>query len=265
MQTLDLTFLGFKVVHIIAKNTYREIIRDRILYGLVVFAVLLIGLSIVLGQLSYAEQTRITINFGFAAIHLSAAILSIFVGSTLVGRELEKKTILTLLARPITRAQFLIGKSVGLISVIAVVTLILAMVLALILYSLETYVNPQFFVGLYGVLLEAAILLSFTIFFGSFSSPMLAVSFSIGVFLIGHWLNSLKYFADKSSSVVFKNFATVVQSCLPNLEFFNWRSLYVYNDAIPVHDVLYSSGYSFAWCTLLITISAIILQRRDLG
>jgi Cu-processing system permease protein len=265
MTELNYSFQGFRVVHIIAKNTYREIIRDRILYGLLVFAVLLIGLSIVLGQLSYAEQTRITINFGFAAIHLCAAVLSIFVGSTLVGREIEKKTIITLLARPINRAQFVIGKSFGLIAVIAVVVAILALILTLILLSLNTHVDSVFLVGLYGILLEAAILLSFTIFFGSFTTPMLAVSFSIGVFLIGHWLNSLKYFANKSESLVFRNVAKVVEHTLPNLEHFNWRSLFVYNDPIPYHDVIYASGYGFAWCAFLTAISAIILQRRDLG
>lgn len=257
--------MSFKVVHIIAKNTFREIIRDRILYGLLVFAVLLIGLSLALGQLSFAEQTRITINFGFTAIHLSAAILSIFVGSTLVGREIEKKTILTLLARPITRAQFVLGKSIGLLSVICVAVFILALILALLLASLETYVNGLFLIGLYGVLIESSILLALTIFFGSFASPMLAVSFSIGMFLIGHWIDSLKYFAEKSASPVFKNFAKVVQNIFPNLELFNWRSLFVYGDATPMHAVIYSTGYGFAWCTFLIALSALILQRRDLG
>lgn len=255
----------FKVVHIIAKNTFREIIRDRILYGLLVVAVLLIGLSLALGQLSFAEQTRITINFGFTAIHLSAAILSIFVGSTLVGRELEKKTILTLLARPITRAQFVLGKSVGLLSVICVVVLMLAFILMLLLTSLGASINELFLVGLYGILIEASVLLSLTIFFGSFASPMLAVSFSIGLFLIGHWLDSLKYFSEKSESYVFKGFAKVVKNVLPNLELFNWRALFVYGDPIPVHEVIYSSGYGFAWCILLVTLSALILQRRDLG
>lgn len=257
--------MSFKSVHVIAKNTYREIIRDRILYGLLVFAVLLIGLSMALGQLSFAEQTRITINFGFTAIHLSAAILSVFVGSTLVGRELEKKTILTLLARPITRAQFVLGKSVGLFAVICVVVLMLAFVLVLLLTSLDASVNGVFLVGLYGVLIEAAVLLSLTIFFGSFASPMLAVSFTIGLFLIGHWLDSLKYFAEKSQSHLFKIFSKIIQNILPNLELFNWRSLFIYSDPIPIHEVLYSTGYGFAWCTFLITLSALILQRRDLG
>src|SRR5689334_11892297 len=101
-------------VLIIAINTFREIVRDRILYGILVGAILLILLSLALGQLSFAEQTRIAANFGFTAIHIGAVIVSIFVGSTLVAREIDKKTILTLFVRPISRQQFLFGKCLGL-------------------------------------------------------------------------------------------------------------------------------------------------------
>jgi Cu-processing system permease protein len=254
-----------KPIWVIAKNTYREIIRDRILYGLFVFAILLISLSLALGQLSFAEQTRITINFGFTAIHLSAAILSIFVGSTLVGREIEKKTILTLLARPVSRTQFIVGKSFGLMAVIFVAVALLSLVLSGILFTLNLPITGSFLVGVYGILLEAAILLSLTLFFGTFASPMLSVSFSIGIFLVGHWLESMKYFADKSESQAFKFFTKTVRSVLPNLESFNWRSLFVYGDAIPVSNVMTASVYALSWGVFLVTVSALILRRRDLG
>ena len=100
-------------VRVIAINTFREIIRDRILYGILVFALLLIGLSLALGQLSFAEQSRISANFGFTGIHLSAAILAIFIGSSLVAREIEKRTIMTLLVRPLTRTQFITASFLG--------------------------------------------------------------------------------------------------------------------------------------------------------
>ncbi|OFZ19048.1 MAG: hypothetical protein A2Z20_09885 [Bdellovibrionales bacterium RBG_16_40_8] len=257
--------MTLKIIRIIAKNTYREIIRDRILYGIMVFAVMLIGLSLALGQLSFAEQTRITIDFGFTAIHLSAVILSIFVGSTLVGREIEKKTILTLLARPISRTQFIVGKSFGLMAVIFVASILLSIVLGCILWAMQMTFNESFLVGLYGILLEAGILMSFTLFFGCFSSPMLSVSFVIGVFLIGHWQDSLKFFATKSEAPAFILLSQAVKTTLPNFELFNWRSLFVYNDPVPYHDVMYSTLYGFAWMALLITLAAIILRKRDLG
>lgn len=254
-----------KSILIIARNTYREIIRDRILYGLMVFAVLMIAFSLVLGQLSFAEQARIITNFGCAAIQIGAVMLAIFVGSTLVARELDKKTILTLLVRPLSRTQFLIGKVFGLMGVIVTTIGLLSTVLLLLLYMQEVSANEAFFVGLYGVIIEAWILLSLTIFFGTFSSSILSVSFSIGVFLIGHWIDSLMYFAQKSGSSGYLFFAKIVKTVVPNLELFNWRSLFVYGDPVPYLTISQASFYGLAWIVLLTTFSSLILRSRDLG
>ena len=252
-------------VFIIAKNTYLEIIRDRILYGLIVFAILLIGLSLALGQLTFAEQARITADFGFSAIHISAAILSIFVGSTLVAREIDKKTILTLLARPISRSQFLVGKYFGLYAVIVVATLLLAAVLSALLLLMGMDMSLAFVAGLYGVLLEASVLLSATLFFGSFASSMLSSAFVLAIFLTGHWVESLKFFSENSQSASFILMSKVIRNIVPNLENFNWRSLFVYNDLLPLNDLAFGSLYSLAWSVFFITLSALIISRRDLG
>lgn len=254
-----------KAIWIIAKNTYKEIIRDRVLYGILIFAILLFGLSMALGQLSFTEQSRISANFGLAAIQIGAAILSIFVGSTLVGREIEKKTILTLLTRPVNRTQFIIGKTLGLWAVVAVCVTGLALVLALILYLADYSVDGLFLLALHGVMLESAVLLAFTVFFGSFASPMLSVSFVIGIFLIGHWVESLKFFVDNSKSKTFKMVGEAITTVMPNLEMFNWRSLFIYQDAIPWGDFGTANIYMLSWVVFLIMFSAIILGRRDLG
>ena len=121
-------------VFVIAKNTFREVIRDRILYSLVVFALLLVLLSLSLGQLSFDENIRLSANFGFTGIHISAMALAVFIGSTLVAKEIEKQTILTLLARPISRAQFIMGKALGLMAVVNVVVLSLGLILSIFLF-----------------------------------------------------------------------------------------------------------------------------------
>ena len=252
-------------IFIVASNTFREIIRDRVLYGILIFALLLFGLSIALGQLSFAEQSRIAANFGFAAIQMSAVVLSIFVGSTLVGREIDKKTILTLLVRPITRTQFLIGKTIGLLMVIAVSIALLSTALGIILTFAGYPPNLVFMVALHGIILEAMVLLAFTLFFGSFASPMLSVSFVIGIFLIGHWVASLKFFIDKSSNDLFRIMGEFMIAVMPNLEVFNWRGLFVYADVAPLKPFLWANVYTAAWMLFLVTLSAAILSRRDLG
>lgn len=250
---------------VIAENTFRELIRDRILYGIVVFAVLLFGLSLVLGQLTFAEQARISADFGFSAIQLSAAVMAVFVGGTLVSREIEKKTILTLLVRPINRTQFLVGKSIGLLGVVLVSSLVLSVVLALILWPMGVSPNVFFALALFGVMLEASVLLSLTVFFGAFSSPMLAISFVVGIFLIGHSIGSLKYFIDKSDSALFQVFGQSLVAVTPNFDIFNWRSNFIYHDAVQTGEIIGAMVYAIAWTTLLLCLSSLILNRKDLG
>lgn len=251
-------------VVIIAINTFREIIRDRILYGIVVFALLLIGLSLALGGLSFTEHARISANFGFAGIQISAAILAIFVGSTLVAREIEKQTILTLLARPVSRTQFLVGKFVGLIFVIATVMAGLAVVVGGLTLFLGLEIGAPFFVALYGVILEALILVAFTLLFGSFSRPVMTVIFAASVFLIGHWISSLESLSKtKMVDDSFKAIAAVLVKIVPDFERFNWRSAPVYGIDVPAADVIYATLYAFGWLLLILTVTSIVFRRRD--
>jgi Cu-processing system permease protein len=248
---------------IIAKNTFREIIRDRILYGMVVFALLLIAFSMALGTLSFGEQRKISADFGFTAIHISSIILSIFVGSTLVSKEIEKKTILTLLARPISRLQFLLGKSLGLIYVISVVMFGLTCVLLLLFSQMGLGLNGLFLIGLWGIMLESLILLSLALLFSCLARPILVVSYSLGIFLIGHWVNDLVYFANKSSDQVLRFVGLKVSKLLPNLEYMNWRSLYVYEESIEAAVVLRVTAYSLIWAAIFLLLAVWLTRKRD--
>jgi Cu-processing system permease protein len=252
-----------KPVWIIAKNTYREIIRDRILYGIIVFALMLVGLSLALGQLTFAEQAKISADFGFTGIQLSAVVLAIFVGSSLVAKEIEKQTILTLLARPITRTQFLLGKFFGLSFIILTVMFGLAAVLALVVSSLQLPVNEIFALALYGILLESMLLLALTLLFGSFSRPIMTVIFVVSFFLIGHWVGSLRFFVEKSESSSFKTMGTLISWIVPDLERFNWRAAPLYQTAVPSNEVLLSSGYALGWILVLVALTTLIFKKRD--
>jgi ABC-type transport system involved in multi-copper enzyme maturation permease subunit len=252
-----------RAIRIIAINTFREIIRDRILYGIIVFALLLVSLSIALGALSFAEQARISANFGFTGIQLSAAIVSIFVGSTLVAREIEKQTILTLLARPISRSQFLLGKFLGLIMVILVVMSGLAVVLAGVVASLDLAIRAPFFVALYGVFLESILLIAITLFFGVVSRPIMSVIFTSAVFLIGHWVGSLDGLVKKNATETFRTVVKILNWCLPDFERFNWRAAPIYDSAIAVNEIVFASIYAYGWVIFLMTLTIVLFRRRD--
>ena len=253
-----------RAVWIIALNTFREIIRDRILYGIVVFALLLIGVSLVLGQLSFAEQARISANFGFTGIQMSACVLAIFAGSTLVSREIEKQTVLTLLARPVSRAQFITGKWLGLSLVVLSVTAGLALVLLGVISFLGLNAPVStIVVALSGVLFEALLLTSLAIFFGSFARPIMTVIFSAAFFLIGHWVTSLDFFVERSQDPVFKIVAGSLGKIVPDLERFNWRAAPIYGTEIPAHDIAVAALYAAGWVVFLLFATSLIFRRRD--
>lgn len=250
-------------IRVIALNTFREIIRDRILYGILVFALLLIGLSLALGQLSFAEQSRISANFGFTGIHLSAAILAIFIGSSLVAREIEKRTIMTLLVRPLTRTQFIVGKFFGLVMVLTSLIAGLSLVLLAVVSFLQLKIELNFLIAIIGIWFEALLLLSLALFFGSFARPTMTVVFTGSMFLIGHWVDSLKFFVEKSESSGFKLLGKIITKVFPNLEVLNWRSAPVYELSIPASTSLPALLYAFAWIVFLLSLTSLIFRRRD--
>jgi ABC-type transport system involved in multi-copper enzyme maturation permease subunit len=254
-----------RAVWVLASNTFKEVIRDRILYALVMFAFLLIGLSLALGQLSFAEQARISANFGLSAIHLCAVILAIFIGSNLVYKEIAKKTILTILARPISRMQFIAGKSLGLSMVIFTMVGGLSLILCLVFLGLNFKIDFRFVLVLFGLLSEAMVLLGFTLLFSMISKPLLVVCFSMGIFLIGHWHGSLEYFAGRSESEGFKAVSWAVRHILPDLERMNWKDAILYDQPLDLPAKMFSLGYAMAWFLLCTSLAAIIFKRKDVG
>ncbi len=252
-------------VWVLAVNTFKEVVRDRILYALVLFAMILIGVSLALGQLSFAEQARISSNFGLSAIHLCAVILAIFIGSNLVYKEIEKKTILTILVRPISRLQFIMGKCLGLAMVILMMVSGLSAVLILILWGLGVAVDGRFAIVVAGLLAESLILLGVTLLFSMITKPLLVVCFSLGVFLIGHWQGSLAYFANKADGGVLKPISWTVKHFLPDLERVNWKSLVLYDQPLELSTKAASLGYALAWFVLCVTLATILFKRKDVG
>lgn len=252
-------------VWVLALNTYKEVIRDRILYGLVMFAMMLIGVSLALGQLSFAEQARISANFGLTAIHLTAVALAIFVGSNLVYKEIDKKTIMTILVRPISRLQFILGKGLGLSLLIITMILGLALVLVGIFALLEMTIDVRLAWVLLGLLCESLVLLGVTLVFSMFARPILVVCFSIGIFLIGHWQTSLDFFARKNPDGPIAAVNWVCKHLLPNLEKVNWKDLVLYNQPIDTAAKMQAVGYSLAWYALCIFLATWIFRKKDVG
>ena len=164
-----------------------------------------------------------------------------------------------------TRIQFLLGKALGLLFLQLTALGALALVLLGIYQTIGVVIEYQVFVALYGVLLEALVLLALALFFSIFATPMMVVAFTLGLFIIGHWLDSLTFFFTRKESVnpMLKALGLVIPKIVPNLDRFNWRSAVVYSDAISAKDVLLASGFALGWFIVLISLAGFIFRRRD--
>lgn len=251
-------------IYLIAKNTFKEIAHEKIFYALIGFSVFILGLSLALGQLTFAEQSRISINFGFTAIHLSTVVLSILFASQLIHKEIDRKTIMSLLARPITVDTFLVGKSLGLLSLTMVLLFFLGGIISLIAMGFGMSLNYLLLIGLWGVLLESLVLISMCIFLSAISRPALVVSYAFLLFLMGHSLSSLEYFAARSDEEWFKAASQVIQSITPDLEQFNWRSNFLYHQEISFELVAQNSLVALAWAVLFLIFASFLFRKRDL-
>ena len=253
-----------KVIFIIAANTFREFIRDRIFYAILVVSILFSIVSFLLGQLTYIQQSRIALDLGLAFLELSTIILAIFLGSTIIFREIEKQTVFTLLIRPITRGQFLIGKFLGLFAIIVSALVFLSLVFLVILYQMTNLsFDWSFLAVIYGFSLEAAVLISITMVLGVIVRPLLTVPLTIGALLIGKWTSTLYYFLEKSE--MFKLLNKVVPYIIPSFERWDWKSEALQEVIVlNIDTVIYASIYALSWIFVLQVITYFIFRKKDL-
>ena len=248
---------------VVAGNTFRETIRDKILYNLVLFAVLLIGTSVLLGTLTIGEQARIINDLGLAAINLVAVIIAIFVGIGLVTKEIERRTVYTILARPITRVQFVLGKYMGLgLIVIVNITIMFVMFLGTILLT-GNAIHGSLFQAVELILVETLLVMAMSLFFSTFSSSTLSATMTLGLFVIGHLTSDLKGIAEKSQSQFTEAALTALYYICPNLEMLNIKSQAASGLLVTAGYQATATVYGLLYAGLLLTGACFIFQRRD--
>ena len=198
-----------KSIFLIAQNTITELLRNRVLYILLLFVLFLMGLMLALGQLSHAERERLTLGLGLPSIHFCLVLLTIFIGGSLVFKEIERLTIITLLARPISRYEFLLGKYLGFMTILKLIGVGLLLIfyfkLRLMGYEVSFFILALIFLGF---LLEMSLLLAVTLFFSTFSGTFLTVSFAFSFFIAGHWIDRFLGSSSRSGSVDLSAIAT---------------------------------------------------------
>ena len=250
-------------IGVIALNTFRENLRDKILYNLLLFAVLLIGGSAVLGKLTIMEHDKIMTDAGLAAINMVGVAIATFVGIGLVSKEIERRTIYTIIARPIRRLDFLLGKYLGLVTTLAVNMAIMLLVYLAVLSFSHIPLHVSLLQAAQLMFLEMMIVTATALLFSTFSTPSLSAMLTVGLYVVGHLMSDLRGVADKSTSDMMKGIITGLYYICPNLEMLNIKGQAAAGVSVMWSYQAIATAYGLFYSALLLAIACLIFERRD--
>jgi len=250
----------------IAFNTFREAVRDRVLYNLIAFTLLLSGSAILVGQISMDVERLVVVNMGLTAVSLFGIVIAIFIGIQLVSKEIERRTLYTVLSRPVRRWEFIVGKFLGLAGTLVVNTLFMAIgVFVALLYVAHKFQRPDgwILVALYFIILQFLIICAIALFFSSFSSPLLSAVFAFSLFVIGTFAEDLRRFAAMANSVT-RWLVTGFSYLLPNLSSLNVISSVAHQQPVSAQLILNNTAYAFLYAATALCGAVLIFERRNL-
>ncbi len=248
----------------IAKNAFREAVRDRILYNLILFVLLITLSAVYLGEMTAGQEARVIVNLGLSSILIFGTFISIFVGVSLVWKEIEKRTVYSIFSKPVGRSEFIIGKYLGLCLTLLVNVSVMAVGVTLAL----VYVGGQKFAGAIWpavllIFLELTIMTAVGIMFSSFSTPALSALLTFFVFVIGHFSSSLRDMAGELGSDRSRIVFDAVYYLLPNLSHFSYITETSNGIAIPSSMIAGSVLYAVIYNVVLLAITIVIFSRRN--
>ena len=252
---------------VVALNTFREAVRDRVLYNLVFFALLMMAAAIAVGQISVGIEQTVIVSLGLSAISVIGLLISIFIGVALVSKEMDKRTLYALLAKPVRRWEFLLGKFAGLVLTLAVNTAAMALGLLLVMiymkHSLERS-DAVVLVAVYFILLKLALIVALALLFSCFTTPLLAILFTVGLYIVGLYVQELRNLPVEVMSPAMSAFTKWLSYLLPNFENFNVMAMAAHGRAVPGALILQNTLYTVVYCTIVLTAAAAVFSRRDL-
>ena len=250
-------------IFVVAHNTYREAVREKLLYNLLIFAGLMIASSIVLAKIHIGYDERIYYDVGLGAIALFGALIAIFVGINLVYREISQKTVYTMLAKPVHRWEFLLGKYAGLLALLALeVGVMSACFLAVLRWQgVELGGDLGWAIGL--IFVELALVTAVAIFFSTFTTPYLAGMFTVAIWIAGHLLADVRAFGQHSEVAGIQTLTEVIYWALPNFDRLDLKAAVGTGQPIELARVAAAAGYATLNIIALLLASVLLFRRRD--
>jgi len=249
----------------IAYNTYREAVRDKVLYNLIVFALLIVGSALLFGQISISIERIVLINMGLSAISIFGIVISIFIGIGLVWKEIDRRTLYTVLAHPVRRWEFIFGKYLGLVGTLTFNALLMALgFFAALLYLSRSFTRPDLYllVALYFILLQFMMMTAVAMLYSTYSSPLMSSIFAFSTFVIGSFSEDLHNFAASAHGPA-KWVMTGVAYIIPNFSSLNVISQVAHGTAVQASLVLHNTVYAFTYSLVLVLCAAAVFENRN--
>lgn len=265
-----------RAIVLVAGAVFRESVRDRVPYSLVVFAVLLMAASYLISQLTAGQDLKIIKDLGLAAMALFGLLIAVFIGIGLVAKEVERRSIFALLAKPVSREQFLLGKYLGLAFTLAANLAAMTMAYYLVLAYTDVTtaatikagwpapaVDPRLLLAVVLILAEMMIVTAIALFFSTFSSPLLATLLTLGFWVAGHFNADLRNFGAVVDSPVVAAIARGLYYVLPNLAPFDVKAEVVHGVPVGWEHVALTLAYAAVYIAMLLAAAVIVFRRRD--
>jgi ABC-type transport system involved in multi-copper enzyme maturation permease subunit len=250
----------------IARNAFREAVRDRVLYNLVLFVLILTGASIFIGELSGGQERRVIVDLGLSAMLLFGVFIAIFVGVGLVYKEIERRTIYAVFSKPVGRGEFLVGKYLGLCLTLLVNVLVMGVGVSLaLLYVSKGWdpLIPTIWPAVLLIYMELMLLTAIALLFSSFSSPALSALLTFMVFIIGHFSADLKSLAVSLGSSSARTLFTALYYLLPNLANYSFITPAAHGRAPSAGFVFATGLYALVYIAVILAAATLVFSRRN--
>jgi len=265
-----------KAIGDIAINAFRESVRDKVLYNLVLFAVLMMGASYLIGQLTAGQDVKIIKDLGLAATTIFGLFIAVFIGIGLVSKEVERRSIYSLLSKPIHRYHLIVGKYLGLSLTLLVNVTIMTVALYAVLFYMQWGVDPiaqrawdapaldpRILQAIGLIFVELMLVTGIALFFSTFSTPLLSAALTFGLVIVGHFSSDLRDFQDVVESSVAQWIARGIYWVLPNLAQFDVKAQVVHGQTVPAPYIAMAVGYAALYVAMLLVIAGFVFSRRD--
>ncbi len=265
-----------RTISLIAGAVFKESVRDRVPYAMVVFAVLLIAASLLVGQLTASQDMKTIKDIGLAALSVFGMFIAVFIGIGLVSKEVEKKSVFGLLSKPVSRPQFILGKYAGLVMTLAVNLGVMTLAYYAVLYYMNVTtlpwvrqvwpapaMDPRLLIAIALIFAELMLVTALALFFSTFSSPLLATLLTVALWVAGHFNADLRNFETVVNSPIAIVLARGLYYLLPNLAPFDVKAEVVYGMPLSMRAVGFTLIYAAVYITTLLVAAIAIFRRRD--